>query len=160
MKKTAEHSGNERQSTNSGAMEIPLYLGQLNLELRPIPMDWKNSVSVIFALESARLGKCLENGAKFPYPESMVVTVVFSDPSSCGPLKLLPSIRQVRHQIFAQSWRLETSSHHQPSPLRSLTHLHPLISSLSYPEGIVSPLLHTRLLFFLTAPKTLHPHQS
>lgn len=44
MKKTAEHSGNEFQSTNSGAMEIPLYLGQLNLELRPIPMDWKNSV--------------------------------------------------------------------------------------------------------------------
>lgn len=41
MKKTVEHSGNELQSTNSSTMEMPLYLGQFNLELRLIPMNLK-----------------------------------------------------------------------------------------------------------------------
>lgn len=39
LKKTVELSGNEFQSTISGAKEISLYLGHLNSELRSVPMD-------------------------------------------------------------------------------------------------------------------------
>lgn len=117
MKKTAEHSGNEFQSTNSGAKQIPLYLGQLKSELRSIPMDWKTFSIRIIALESRRLKNRLENGGKALYLQSMGVATVLSDPSSCGPLKFLPSIPQVRPGIFAKSWSPEARSLHQPLSL-------------------------------------------
>lgn len=82
MKKTAEHSGNEFQSTNSGAKEIPLYLGQHKSELRSIPIDWKIFNIRITALESRRLKHHLEKGVKALYLQSMVVAAVLSDPGS------------------------------------------------------------------------------
>lgn len=127
---------------------MPLYLGQHKSELRSVSIDWKILNIRITALESRRLKHRLEKGVKALYLQSTVVAAILSDPSSCGPLKFLSSIPQVRPGIFARR-SPEAKSLAQPLPLRDRPS-----------EGISSLLLTPGLLSFLTAAAGPRPHQS